>query len=196
MLQECYKVALDKKMFMVAGKILQPFTLFHWRALECFGIDFAEEFELSQEELGIFIALCLLQNRAQICEFVEGNFSKELQKLSAEVMKNTHAETAQEIVEYLAYYRQAPSRTSNDDTQQTAPVWGMAKNYLVENCGYSNDEAWDCIVAEAFCEIAFHSSRRGDKTLDTEITINLKKMAADGMKQPSQEELQRMAAGL
>jgi len=196
MLQECYKVAIDLKPFTVAGLELAPFTLFHWRTLDAFDSVFVGQSDFTPEQVAVFVAICRMRTRSEIIELLTGDFAEDLAAFTVDIAAKMTDETVNKIQEYLEYYRQQPSRTASDSAFPCAPVWGMAKSYLVEYCGFSNDEAWDCVVAEAFCEIAFHSARRNDSTLDNELTVNLKKEAASGYEQPSQEELRRRMAGI
>ena len=196
MLQPCYKVATDLRPFVVAGKLLAPFTLYHWRTLDALDSPFIGGGPISIPDIVIFLAICMMRNRSEIDELLTGDFEKELSDLTRGISDIDNAETCTDVKAYLDYYRDKPVRESpKENTPCRAPVWGMLKSYLVEFCGYTNIEAWDCIVAEGYCEVAFHSSRREDETLTDEVTL-ARRLSEKDMVVPTQEELKaRMHGG-
>jgi len=194
MLQQCYINAVDRKTFVVLGLTLAPLTLYHCRVLQCIESPFEGGGGVANEETLFATAfICSLNGKEQIDEFLSGGYDEAIKELILERTKvyNTQVEF-DKASEYFDYYKQRPMRAEQPgNSSPTAPWWGMYKSFLTDYCGYSNDEAWNCIVCEAFCETAYVGGRKEDKTLLSDNTIKLQEDIKTGkVKVKSQEELQ------
>ena len=197
MLQQCYSVAVDRNEFDVAGRTLAPLTLYHCRVLDCFDLPLVEGGSFDVPQLVLMIAICSMRTKDEIDELICGDFAESLKKLTSLVVAGSGDETASEIEAYKSYYTQSPRRSSDKEkSSPRTPWWGQAKSYLVEYCGFTNDTAWDCIVSDAMCEIAYHSARHDDKSLLSDVSVKLAEMQdADGYTPPTQEELKERMYG-
>jgi len=193
---------VDKKRFVVLGKTLAPLTLYHCRILELMGSRFFVQSESEPEytELFQFIFICQFAERESIDELLGGQYEQAINELVMDIdIEDIDWQEEFDIAsEYMKYYMERPLRkASKENESPRAPWWGSAKSFLCDHCGYTNTEAWDCIVCEAYSEMAFFSSRMDDDALIAEQTIKvIEQMKSGELVVPTQDELKKRMAGI
>jgi len=192
MLQPCYTHGIDRKPFEVLGVRLAPLTVYHARVLSVIESPFFTGGVVTEKDLTTLALICSLPTKRDVDAFLYGDNERSILEFIAGLGEYDIKSESAKAEEYLDYYRQTPARksTGKDDGRIFAPWWGMLKSALCERCGYSSEDAWDCILCEAFAEIGWYGARHGDETLMDEYSYELRERYRRGeYKPPSQEEL-------
>lgn len=200
MLQPCYINGLEKKGFEVLGIPLAPLTLYHMRCLYAADSPFVVESEgVTVEGLVQAALICTHPTRRELDAFMSRAFGDAILNFVLSLPEDTdYTKECKVFQEYIEHYTESPARLSPQQTADTlhAPWWGMTKSFLCAEAGYTNEEAWDCVVCEAFAEMAWSGARNGDKSLVSEYAFLLKKKYEAGeMKPMSQDEIRAAMKG-
>ena len=198
MLQNCYINAVDKAGFEALGIRLAPLTLYHCRVLDCMASPYMRGGPIGDDDVVLFVSVCAHATRADVDGFLHADQSRPITQIIIDAEAKDFDAAREAVEKYFDYYTARPARTESHRQDRTrAPWWGMMKSHLTENAGYTNDEAWNCVVCEAFAEAGWYSARHGDESIVDDFALELEAAKERGdYVPPTQEELKaRMFGG-
>lgn len=190
-MQPCYRNAIERKRFEVCGESLAPLTLAHVRAIDltCEGLEVS-----SWGSVALACFFCA-QPRLDLAGISDCFITDVLSVWIADKIRSGYEieKESEKLEQYLAYYTAKPARYDSPREVMRAPWWGMLKSFLCDKCGYTNEDAWHCVVCEAFSEVAYHNARMGDESLIAEQSLKHAEMLKQNIL--SQDDMARMMKG-